>query len=406
MQNELYDEILFSLDADKTITDKQDFQKLANSIYARYPVSGSVAGFRLLERYRELISLGKLENDTRIIRILRKRAVRSLSGVAVISLLTKFWGCPGKCVYCPTFDNLPKSYVPHEPAVMRAEMNEFDPVRQVQNRLRSLELTGHLIEKCDIRIIGGTWSVYPIEYQEMVIKSIYDGHTTFDEMKGFLEAQANKTDPFAEFKLKKSYEMKASTSLAEAKKRNETAHSRVIGMAIETRPDWINAEEIKRLLNYGITRVEIGYQTTDDAINELNKRGHGNTESTEATRLLKDAGFKVVAHMMPNLLGSTPDMDRASMLEIFANSAFRPDELKIYPMVVTDKSELTEIWKNGGFTAYDDDTLIDLMSDLEAMIPEYVRLNRAYRDIPASEILEGSKLSNLREHTSEKMQEK
>ncbi|MFZ4461469.1 MAG: elongator complex protein 3 [Patescibacteria group bacterium] len=345
-------------------------------------------GFKLLERYRALIAEGKLTEKSRIIRVLRKRAVRSLSGVAVISLLTKFWGCPGKCVFCPTFSNLPKSYVPNEPAVMRAELNDFDPVRQVQNRLRSLELTGHLIGKCDIRIIGGTWSVYPIEYQEMVIQSIYDGHTTFEDMKGFLDAKAHNSDRFAQFKLDKSYEMKASKSLAEAKTRNETATSRVIGIAIETRPDWIDATEIKRLLNYGVTRVEIGYQTTNDAINELNKRGHGNLESMRATQMLKDAGFKVVAHMMPNLLGSNPDLDRASMQEIFENPGFRPDELKIYPMVVTDKSELTEIWKNGGFQAYDDTTLIDLMADLEAMIPEYVRLNRAYRDIPASEILE------------------
>lgn len=154
MQNELLDEVLFALAKNPDVTSKQDFQKLANPIYARYPVNGSVAGFRLLERYRELIANGELESDTRILRILRKRAIRSLSGVAVISLLTKFWGCPGKCVFCPTFDNLPKSYVPNEPAVMRAELNEFDPVRQVQNRLRSLELTGHLIAKCDVRIIG------------------------------------------------------------------------------------------------------------------------------------------------------------------------------------------------------------------------------------------------------------
>lgn len=175
-----------------------------------------------------LIAEGKLAEESRVIRILRKRAVRSLSGVAVISLLTKFWGCPGKCVFCPTFSNLPKSYVPNEPAVMRAELNDFDPVRQVQNRLRSLELTGHLIGKCDIRIIGGTWSVYPIEYQEMVIQSIYDGHTTFEEMKGFLDAKAHNSDRFAQFKLDKSYEMKSSKSLAEAKTRNETAPSRVI----------------------------------------------------------------------------------------------------------------------------------------------------------------------------------
>lgn len=180
----------------------------------------------------------------------------------------------------------------------------------------------------------------------------------------------------------------------------------MIGIAIETRPDWITPEEIIRLREYGVTRVEIGYQTTDDHVNTVNRRGHGNTESMAATRLLKDAGFKVVAHMMPNLLESTPDMDRTSMQEVFNNPGFAPDELKIYPMVVTDKSELTDIWREGGFTPYDDTTLIDLMADLESYLPLWVRLNRSYRDIPASEILAGSTLSNLRELTETHMRSK
>lgn len=200
--------------------------------------------------------------------------------------------------------------------------------------------------------------------------------------------------------------MKASTTLEEAKRRNETAESRVIGIAIETRPDWVNIEEIIRLRQYGVTRVEIGYQTTIDRINDLNKRGHGNKESIEATKLLKDAGFKVVAHMMPDLLGSTPEDDRESMKRVFDDTDFRPDEMKIYPMVVTPHSELEGIWRSEGFTPYDDDTLIDLMADLQGMLPEYIRLNRMYRDIPADQILAGSKLANLRQLTEAKMKEK
>ena len=197
--------------------------------------------------------------------------------------------------------------------------------------------------------------------------------------------------------------MQQSETIEEAQERNEKAKSRVIGIAIETRPDWITPEEIVELRHYGVTRVEIGYQTTIDSINEANKRGHGNKESIQATRLLKDAGFKVVAHMMPNLLGSTPDLDKESLARIFDESDFRPDELKIYPMVVTPNSELTELWKNGGYTPYDDETLITLMAELQAMIPEYIRLNRMYRDIPASEILAGSKLANLRQVTDDRM---
>ncbi len=210
-------------------------------------------------------------------------------------------------------------------------------------------------------------------------------------------------EKFASFDINPSFQIQKSASLEEAKKRNETAESRVIGIAVETRPDELHNLEISRLRRYGVTRVEIGYQSTDDAINAISKRGHGNKESIAATKILKDAGFKVVAHMMPNLLGSTPEKDIESLREIFKNPDFRPDELKIYPMVVTPHTELEGIWKGGGFVPYDDTTLVDLMAKLQGLIPEYVRLNRMYRDIPASEILAGSHLANLRQVTDEHM---
>lgn len=286
---------------------------------------------------------------------------------------------------------------------MRAELNKFDPILQIHNRLRALEVTGHKIEKNDIRIIWGTWSFYPKAYQEEFMKWIYDAFNSYEAMKPHIEKTDFEHDRFASFKLREGFKMYESADFTEAKKNNETAKCRIIGIAIETRPDWITPEEIVRLRNFWVTRVEIGYQTTDDAINELNKRGHGNYESIAATKMLKDAGFKVVAHVMPNLMWATPEWDISSMTECFENQLYRPDELKIYPMMVTDKSELTDIWKAGWFTAYDDETLIDLMCELEMIIPEYVRINRTYRDIPASEILHGSTLSNLRQLVEDKL---
>ena len=212
-------------------------------------------------------------------------------------------------------------------------------------------------------------------------------------------------EKFASFEISPDFQIQKSATLEEAKKRNETAESRIIGIAVETRPDELHNLEISRLRRYGITRVEIGYQSTDDEINAISKRGHGNKESIAATKILKDAGLKVVAHMMPNLLGSTPEKDLASLEEIFDNPDYRPDELKIYPMVVTHFTELEGIWRDGGFTPYDDETLVDLMAKSQGIIPEYVRLNRMYRDIPASEILAGSHLANLRQVTDEHMKE-
>jgi elongator complex protein 3 len=397
----LIDEILHTLAADPSVMSKDGFHKIKNNTLAKYKTAEWPSHIEMIERYDELVSLGEITDDIRIRKVLRKRAVRSLSGVSVISLLTKFWGCPGKCVYCPTYEWLPKSYISDEPAVQRAEMNEFDAFRQIQNRLQSLKMTGNAISKCDVRIIWGTWSVYPREYQEQFIRDIYDAHTVFSEKQKVESRKWEKrTDPFSvSLKDSGTQIFQHSISLAEAKERNETAVSRVIGMAIETRPDWITPEEIIRLRSYGITRVEIGYQTTHDHINELNKRGHGNRESIEATKMLKDAGFKVVVHMMPGLLGATPELDRSSMAEIWSNPDYRPDEIKIYPMVVTPNSELTEIWERWEFVPYSDDILIPLMAELQGMLPEYVRLNRMYRDIPAHEILAGSKLANLRQVT-------
>jgi elongator complex protein 3 len=407
MQSLFIRELISALLSDTTLSTKRDYQKAKNLLLSKYGNTvEDVSAIEVLEEYRNSITEKTLAYDSRVWKMLRKRWVRSLSGVSVISLLTKFWGCPGKCVFCPTYEWLPKSYITGEPAVQRAEMNAFDPVRQVQNRLRSLEITGNAISKCDIRVIGGTWSVYPREYQEDFIRGIYDAHTTYTDLRPFLASVETGDDVFARFKIEKWFTMKASSSLEEAKTRNETALSRVIGIAIETRPDWINTEEIIRLRRYGVTRVEIGYQTTIDSINELNKRGHGNKESIEATKLLKDTGFKVVAHMMPGLLGADVAGDRDSMRRVFDDSDFRPDEMKIYPMVVTPHSELENIWREWGFTPYDDETLIDLMADLQGMLPEYLRLNRMYRDIPADQILAGSKLANLRQLTEVRMREK
>lgn len=405
LKNQILDEIIIEWVRNPGQS-KDEFHRLKNNVYKNYDVEKPFASIEFISRYNELVKNWTIIANPEFQKLIRKRWVRSLSGVTVISLLTKFWWCPGKCVYCPTFEWLPKSYIPNEPAVQRAELNEFDPILQIHNRLRALEVTGHKIEKNDIRIIGGTWSVYPKAYQEDFIKATYDAFNTYDEMKENIEETDLGSERFASFKLKEWYKLKLSDSLEEAKKLNETSRCRIIWIAIETRPDWINPEEIARLRRYGVTRVEIWYQSTFDEINELNKRWHGNKESTYATKLLKNAWIKVVAHMMPNLLGSTPEKDKESLARVFDDQAFRPDELKIYPMVVTDKSELTEIWRNGWFQPYDDETLIDLTAELEAMIPEYMRLNRTYRDIPASEILAGSHVSNLRQIVEAKLKKK
>lgn len=402
---QIIDEIIFALDKEKNIETKEQFIKLQNSIYSKYKISKPIPNIAFIERYNILIDEKKLVYNPVIFKLFRKRAVRSLSWISVISLLTKPYSCPGQCIYCPTYPELPKSYITNEPAVMRAELNKFDAIKQVQNRLRSLEITGHNIDKCDIRIIGWTWWYYDSEYREEFIKNIFDACSTYSDFRKHILNTSLDWEKYASFTVKNNYQITESKTLEEAKKRNETSACRVIWIAVETRPDFVTIDEIKKMRKEGITRVEIWYQTTIDEINILNKRGHTNKESIEATKLLKDAWFKIVAHIMPNLLGSNPEMDILSLSQVFDNPLFRPDELKIYPMVVTAHSELEQIWRNGWHDSYDDKTLIELMARMQDIIPEYVRLNRMYRDIPASEILAWSKLANLRQVTDDKMLE-
>ncbi|EKE29397.1 MAG: hypothetical protein ACD_2C00181G0005 [uncultured bacterium (gcode 4)] len=399
-------DILKKLIDNPEITTKEEFHKLKNEVYGHYKVSTWVNDISLLEKYREMIVKGEVSEEVRILKLLRKRAVRSLSWVSVVSILTKPWKCPGKCIYCPSFDNLPKSYIPNEPAVMRAELNAFDPIRQVHNRLRSLDITWHNIDKCDIRIIGWTWSCYLPEYRENYIKDIYDAHSGYEELRKHIISTDTWSDRFASFKVDPWFSICKSATLEEAKARNETALSRVIWIAVETRPDYVTVQDIISMRRFWVTRVEIWYQSTIDEINILNKRGHTNKESIQATRLLKDAWIKVVAHMMPNLYGSDMEKDLSSLKRVFDDPDFRPDELKIYPMMVTANSELTKIWEEWKFQPYSDEELVELMAEMQALIPEYIRLNRMYRDIPATEILAWSHLANLRQIVDERMNQK
>lgn len=399
---EIIDDILI-LAINEIVTDKDVFHRLKNKIYKEHKIAKPIPSIEFLERYNILISKWLHKDNPDFRKLLRKRWVRSLSWVSVISLLTKAYPCPWKCIYCPSFEWLPKSYIPNEPAVLRAELNNFSPILQIHNRLRALEVTWHIVEKNDLRIIWWTWTCYSKEYKDEYIKDSYDALNSYEEMKSHIERTDLSNEKFASFTIKKWYTPKKSNTLEEAKKTNETAHCRAVGLQIETRPDLITEEEIIWLRKYWITRVEIGYQTTDDEINKLNKRWHWIKESIHATKLLKDAWFKVVAHMMQNLLGSTPKIDLESMEDIFKCDTLRPDEIKIYPMVATLNSELEQIWRNWGFTAYDDETLIELMCNIHEIVPEYVRINRTYRDIPANDILAWSTLSNLRQVVEARM---
>ena len=321
-----------------------------------------------------MVESREIEKNEKIERLLVTKKMRSMSGVSIITILTKDYPCPGKCIYCPQEKGVPKSYLSNEPAVMRAILNEYDPARQVLSRIESLKKQGHPVDKVELIVIGGTFSCLPHDYQESYIKACLDA------MNGF-----------------------ESKALDEAKTANEKAEHRCVGLTLETRPDYINEKEVEWFRYLGATRVELGVQALDDKILAINLRGHKVSETINATRLLKDAGFKVCWHLMPNLYGSNVEKDKKMFREVFSNPDFRPDYIKIYPCMVIKGAPLYDLWKEGKYTSYSNEELLEVIKNIKSHVPYWVRILRTIRDIPSVSIESGSKTSNLRQVVQREM---
>jgi len=360
---------------EKGIRDAKSLQELKTAFAAG---NGKVlfTNVELIEAYRALVKEGLMVEDELLFKVLRKRGVRSQSGIASITVITKAFPCPGSCIFCPSEPGMPKSYLSNEPAVMRAILNDFDPFLQTLNRLRSLERSGHITDKIDVIISGGTFSFYPKKYQNDFVRGIYNA----------LNAPKNKA-----------------RSLEEAQKINETAHHRCIGLSVETRPDHLDERELIRLRKLGCTKIEIGVQSLNDRVLAMNKRGHTVAEIARAIKLTRDAAYKINCHMMPGLYGSNLQNDYDDFVELFRNPAYRPDWLKIYPCMVVPWSQLEKLYERGEFVPYEDEELMNLLIRIKQIVPKYCRITRLYRDIPAPTVIGGSRISNIRQLIQERM---
>ena len=270
---------------------------------------------------------------------------------------------------------MPKSYLSNEPAAARAKMNLFDPVRQVTMRIQALENNGHQVDKLEIMVLGGTWSVYPDKYQDEFIRDCFYAANIFGESK-----KRNKL------------------SLEEEQNINQDARYKIIGLTLETRPDFVTEDEIKKMRRLGTTRVQLGVQHTDNKILELIQRGDSIEQSIKATKLLKQTGFKVDHHYMPDLPGSSPAKDLAMFKYIFSSPDLQPDQIKIYPCVVNEHAELYKWHESGKYKPYSEQDLLDLLLKIKLITPPYVRINRLIRDIPEESITAGNKITNLRQY--------
>ena len=365
-RNEILKKIILKINK-KQFASQQELSLALKKTAGSFKIA-SPQKIELISAYHKLRQQGRIRANPSLEKWLTKREIRTLSGVAVIAVLTKPYPCPGQCLFCPTEKAMPKSYLSNEPAVMRAIGCGFNPYKQVKARLTALKMTGHDTDKCELIVMGGTWSYLPHKYQTWFIKRCFE-----------------------------AFNGKTAKNLDQAQKLNESAKFRVIGLTLETRPDYINAAEIKRMRELGCTRVEIGVQSLDDKVLKFNQRGHSTQQTIVATKLLKDAGFKISYHMMPNLPTSTPAKDLAIFKKLFTDSNYQPDQMKIYPCVVTKGSQLYKSYQKKKYRPYTDKQLINLLLKVKKIIPPYVRISRLIRDIPGESIVAGCKVSNLRQ---------
>ena len=371
-QMTFYQDII-ALILSKEIQSKDELHKMKVKLCKKYKL-------RTIPRDSEILAYlpaDRLENQMAY-SLLRKKSTRTLSGVAIIAAMTSPEVCPhGKCIPCPGGPerNTPQSYTGYEPAAMRACCNNFDPYRQVQSRIEQLHAIGHATDKVDLIIMGGTFTARLPAYQQWFVKRCYDALNT-----------------------------QRSQTVDTAKKKNETASSRCIGLTIETRPDWFRLQHVDHALSLGATRVELGVQTIFDTILSGIERGHTVSDSIAATRIAKDAGLKVCYHMMPGLPGSTEKKDIQTFRSIFTDENFKPDMIKIYPTLIIKGTKLYDLWREGKYEPLTTEQASLLIARIKKDIPEWVRIQRIQRDIPSQEICAGIKKSNLRQYVEKEMQ--
>lgn len=330
-------------------------------------IGGYIAKHTLVHVYQQQLLAGTHPQDAQLLARIRMKPIRSLSGVSTVTVLTEPHSCPGECIFCPDDRELPKSYLREEPGAARAFQNDFDPWAQVRSRLETYTAIGHPIDKIELLILGGSWSAYERTYREWFVKRCLDA------MNG-----------------------QEARDLAHAQEINQSALSRNVGLVVETRPDTINPSELAHMRRLGVTKVQMGAQSFDDDILRINCRGHAVEDTLNATALLRAAGFKIVLHWMPNLMGATLASDLLDFPKMW-QGGFCPDEIKIYPTQLLREAPLYEFWQAGDYQPYSTEELISLIADLKPIIPVYTRVNRIIRDIPATYIQAGSRRSSLRQ---------
>ena len=338
---------------------------------------------------------------------LKKKPTRTKSGVAIVAVMCHPHKCPhGRCLYCPESDIAPPSYTGEEPAALRGRMFEYHPYVQCFNRLVQLKKIGHPIDKVELIIMGGTFPSRDLCYQEWFVSQCLKAMTDFGLiLENNAEFEINKS-LIRDFEkdVVKTYPPNDYVLIEDIQLVNENSKVRCVGMTFETRPDYCKKDHINRMLNFGVTRVELGVQTLSDELYTKVKRGHTIADVIESNQLLRDSAIKVAMHMMPGLFVSQKE-DLKMFKQLFSDENFKPDMLKIYPCLVTKGSELYDMWQEGTYSPYTDEEAVDLIFEIKKILPKWVRTMRIQRDIPSTLIEAGVQKSNLGELVYNKLDE-
>ena len=348
--------------AEKNYLNISSINKLIKQTSSRYKLS-------VIPKNEHIIKYLPFDNQYR--KLLLVKPIKTASGVAVITIMPKPYNCPhGRCIYCPggVEFNTPMSYMGTEPSTRIAQSVDYDPFHQVRSKLDQLDKRGHNLSKIELVIVGGTFPFMPKDYQYFFAKSCYDALNN-----------------------------KKSTSLEDAMILNENTKHRCVGLTIETKPDYCKQSHVDMMLSIGVTRIEIGIQTLDNTTYHIINRGHDLDDVKESFAISRNAGYKIVAHMMPGLPNSSPESDIENFRKLFTDSHFKPDMIKIYPTLVVKNTGLHKLYLNGKFTPYNDEELINVIAEVKKFVPSWVRIMRIQREIEPDDILAGPKQGNLRQ---------
>jgi len=362
------------------VSDSQALQRIKVKLCSKYKLDSLPSNADILAR-----SGSKWDE---VEPLLRKKPMRTASGVSPVAVMTEPSPCPhGTCIYCPggVEHGTPQSYTGREPAALRASHNRFDPYDQTRSRLEQLHSIGHPTDKIDLIIMGGTFPAQPEKYQSWFVGECFNALN-----------RAPRGSPNEE---------RLTMDLEPIHEQNESAPHRCIGMTIETRPDWCKEEHIDRMLEQGGTRVELGVQTFSDEVLKEIERGHKVEDTIEATQLLRDAGLKVGYHLMPGLPLMSREKELDDFKRAFRDPDFKPDMLKIYPTLLIEGTVLFQLWKEGKYSPLETEEAVEMIGELKADLPPWVRIHRIQRDIPSPLISGGIASSNLRQLVHDWMRE-